>query len=1188
MRSLFLVLLLGLISNICFTQSNTTVTDRRNIYDEKGDFYFDKADYKKAIVYYNMAFKKDVKNYYSVLRKAEAYTALELFPQAIEAYRILFESNLRIPNVYRLQYAFVLLENNNIQEFEKWIERYNEVVNSEIEGKNYISSQEDRVKLYKDSTIVLVGRVNELNSRESDISPVVYGNQILFASTRKNIEGTTSNNNYDVFSSGYKADGGFEKVSVFNSSLNTSQNEGSICFFDITNSMYFTRSASQKTNLKTYTSNIPYAATDLLDVSALLLENFTSVGQLSLNSNGTIMYFVSEDNGGKGGLDIYTSNLVNGQWAAPVNLGDAINTSGDEMYPFIFHDSILYFASNGHNGYGGLDIFCINLNDKNGAVQNLGDKVNTSYDDFGLSLSPEGYTGYFSSNRPGGLGKEDIYRVNILNLKIKYAAYQHKLRTSMEEGKVNLYLSNGDEYNIASKENEGFDFSFLPQEDYKMIIQHENPTVEDIIMNKAVTVDQREKDFLKPAPIQQAEIKLQAGMKYRFAAGMKPISATYKNDLIDLSNSYQDASTSTIDLTALAKELLFTEGEIYTIRFVKDDSQSSGYKAKGESSIFIDEQTVGVFGQSFFMVLPLENEANFNIQTDITYLQENFNAKKYGIVVDQGAVFKEDAEGQKWLISMLVNTDSIGEVNAVNHLTANEISIIPGTEYILTLGRIDPTSGEEVEIIVPLTRGVKYNLGAVETSKAEYKKALAELVLGRKGLEPENEEVIDISMLSKEIQVQSGEDLTFNLLPAKQFGKNVSNRAVAPTNLNLDGKIYELNRVDKYSINVPFTLDGKVNIQTDITYIQENFDPNAFVLSLDTIPFFSEIVVDTTGYSKLAAEGWLLSMSVNTDSTETVDPQNQLSAQEVSIIPGREYILTVSKKDGLTGKETEIIVPLTRLVKYDFTSNPESEEVYKASFDTFLQEQEDFETTGGELIDISILSKELEIKEGDDVSFSLLPAKVFRKDLPKTDGVKSSLYLDDEVVEFTEIQKYTINIPVSDDARVNLQTDIEHLQENFQPGTYTLDIDTLSFFTGILVDTTGYYKREKGEDEITDPVFDVITVNFDLNAYTLRPEAKSTIESKVAQVLKSDKRLYVTIKGYTDALGNADYNEKLSRDRAQSVKDYLARSGIGENRIRTFSFGESQALEEGVNWEDLDESELEKHRKVEIVIYLPE
>jgi outer membrane protein OmpA-like peptidoglycan-associated protein len=307
----------------------------------------------------------------------------------------------------------------------------------------------------------------------------------------------------------------------------------------------------------------------------------------------------------------------------------------------------------------------------------------------------------------------------------------------------------------------------------------------------------------------------------------------------------------------------------------------------------------------------------------------------------------------------------------------------------------------------------------------------------------------------------------------------------------------------------------------------------------------------------------------------------------VSIIPGKEYILTVSKIDGITGKVDEIIVPMTRKVKYDFTSDPASEETYRESLNKFLQGREDIETIDGELIDINLLSKELQIKEGDEVSFSLLPVKELNK--KKTGGIenKSSLYLDNNIVEFTHIQKYTINVPLSQQRHVNIQTDIDYIEDNFPPEQISIDVDTIEFFSEITVDTTGYGNRVIHEDVITDPVFDVIVVNFNLNEHTLLLEAKKIIDDKVIAELKKDNRLYVTIKGYTDALGNADYNLKLSKKRAETVKEYLSENGIGQGRIRTFSFGESQALEKGVKWEDLSEDELKKHRKVEIVIYLP-
>jgi outer membrane protein OmpA-like peptidoglycan-associated protein len=388
-------------------------------------------------------------------------------------------------------------------------------------------------------------------------------------------------------------------------------------------------------------------------------------------------------------------------------------------------------------------------------------------------------------------------------------------------------------------------------------------------------------------------------------------------------------------------------------------------------------------------------------------------------------------------------------------------------------------------------------------------------------------------------------------------------------------------------INVPFNAGNKVNIQTDLEYVQENFEPEDYTLRLDTVSFTAEITIDTTGFGAMRSTGWL-SMNVNTDSRVEVEEQDQFVATEVSIIPGNEYILTVSKIDAETGKKEEVFIPLLRDVKYDFTSKPQSPEHYEESLQDFLAGREKLETMEGTLIDITILSKELQIAEDDEVSFSLLPVRKLKKDAPQGEIRTSSLLLDNKVVEFTYIHKYTINIPLSEEGKVNMQTNLQHLEENFNPAYFTVNVDTLSFFTEIQIDTIGLGERVIPEvDEIKDPVFDKVVIYFDVNEHELKPDARKNIQENVIIELKKDSRLYVTIEGYTDALGDADYNLELSRKRARSVQYYLMKNGIGQKRIRTFSFGETQALQEGLNWEDLSEEELRKHRKVEIVIYLP-
>jgi outer membrane protein OmpA-like peptidoglycan-associated protein len=966
MRALLIVFLFGLFQSICYPQNTVSITDIRNVYDEKGDYYFDKKDFKKAIVYYNMAYRHDANNYYSVLRKAEAFATLELYDQAAACYGIIFATELHITNDYRLEYALLLLKNKDITGFEKWMGIYNEIVRSEIH--DYLTSTEVRAKMYKDTSFIIVENESVLNTPESEICPVVYHDKVLFASTRKNLEGSAANAWYNMYSANYLDDGHLGKLNVFNTSLNSAQNESSLAFSDKTNSMYFTRSTSVGSKLKSYVANIPATMNVKLDIREFSPEGFGSIGQISLNSSGTKMYFVSNAPGGSGGLDIYSSDLVGGKWSKPKNLGTSINSSKDEMYPFILNDSILYFSSAGHNGMGGLDLYSVNLKRENSAPKNLGSKVNSEYDDYALTFSSGGLTGYFCSNRPGGLGKEDIYRVHLLDIKVKLPAYKFKKKPFIEDHKINLYLSNGSEYNITSKDQSGFDFGFLPGEAYKMIIQHENPLASDIIYNTKLTEDQRRKELLNPPPIQKTDIKLQTGMKYQFTVGMKPISAGYKNALNEISKGYQNPNNSTIDLTALAKEMLMTEGEIYTIRFVKDDNQYSENKVKAASGLFINDKIIPVSGESFFIVLPLDLVVNFNILTDIAYLKENFSPKKVGTVkIDAGPVYKEEPVKLSEGFPILVNTESFNDASQ-KKISAKELTIIPGIMYILTFGK--PDAGPQDEIVVPLTKGVKYNLGTETLSENEYNKALTQMTAGQAGSSIPNEELIDISVLSKELDILSDKDIVFSLTPAKQFASQTAEARNILTTISVDGRKYFITNRVKMQVNLKLEQNKKVNIQTDLAYIQENYEPATIAIK-----------VDTTSFNR------------------------------------------------------------------------------------------------------------------------------------------------------------------------NLQ--------------------------------------EKKKAIITDPVFDVIVINFNLNDYSIHPEAKSILADKVVQVLKGDSRLYVTIKGYTDPLGDEVYNEKLSRNRAQAVKDFLTNNGIGENRIRTFSYGESLAIKDGVRWEDLSEAELQKYRKVEIVMYLP-
>ncbi|AZQ63519.1 hypothetical protein EI427_15195 [Flammeovirga pectinis] len=163
-----------------------------------------------------------------------------------------------------------------------------------------------------------------------------------------------------------------------------------------------------------------------------------SISEPTISKDGTTMYFVSDMKGGYGGTDIYVSYRYKEQWTYPINLGGIVNTSGDEVSPFLHDDGTLYFASNGHKGMGGLDLFeTIAKDDKIFAVTNLGSPINSPYDDFGLLLNKVKRIGYFTSNRVGGKGGNDIYQLNVNEINVsRMLTDEHENLFVVEEMKL--------------------------------------------------------------------------------------------------------------------------------------------------------------------------------------------------------------------------------------------------------------------------------------------------------------------------------------------------------------------------------------------------------------------------------------------------------------------------------------------------------------------------------------------------------------------------------------------------------------------------------------------------------------------------------------------------------------------------------------------------------------------------------
>ncbi|MFN0049143.1 MAG: OmpA family protein [Cytophagales bacterium] len=204
----------------------------------------------------------------------------------------------------------------------------------------------------------------------------------------------------------------------FNKTVNTKYHEGPSCFVGDT-LIYFTRnnyngwgakkSEDKSTNLNIYISRLRNGNWTRAELLPFCNKNY-SVGHPAISRDGKTLYFASNMPGGKGKTDLYKTTIEAGKWSTPENLGAPINTAGDELFPFVDSLNVLYFASNGLGGLGGLDIFKADISGNNPKViKNIGYPVNSKKDDFGLIISNNNKTGFFSSNRKRGISDDDIY-----------------------------------------------------------------------------------------------------------------------------------------------------------------------------------------------------------------------------------------------------------------------------------------------------------------------------------------------------------------------------------------------------------------------------------------------------------------------------------------------------------------------------------------------------------------------------------------------------------------------------------------------------------------------------------------------------------------------------------------------------------------------------------------------------------
>lgn len=272
----------------------------------------------------------------------------------------------------------------------------------------------------KEGSAYTVKRMDLFNSRRDDYSPMLAGDaddQLYFTSTRNQaqgdeLSGITGTKSADIFYAQKDEKGKWGKPQVIETELNSVYDEGACCFSPDGKTMYLTQCQTDP-NYPRYarimTSQRSDAAWSKHKELIVARDTLTSFAHPAVSPDGEWLYFVSDMEGGMGGLDIWRCRLLSSQDVGYIeNVGAPINTPGDEMFPTFRPNGDLYFSSNGHPGLGGLDIFYVAINGK-GEIQHPGYPLNSQADDFGMTFEGKRNEGFFCSNRGDLRGFDHIY-----------------------------------------------------------------------------------------------------------------------------------------------------------------------------------------------------------------------------------------------------------------------------------------------------------------------------------------------------------------------------------------------------------------------------------------------------------------------------------------------------------------------------------------------------------------------------------------------------------------------------------------------------------------------------------------------------------------------------------------------------------------------------------------------------------
>lgn len=446
-----------------------------------GDRYYDGLAYDQAIPYYEKVYYKNptpevgVKLADSYFKTGKLEAAEAVYDQVVSA--------TKTKNIHYFNYAKVLMANNKHDKAKQILQDYLYVHKNDAVAKMMLSSCNSVDDRFRDTTLFTLEEIGT-DGFTNAFSVTEYQDGIVFVADKEVFAGRkkypwTGKSYLGIYEMKKSDDGTWMDPQVMKGDINGRFHEGPATFTEDGNTVYFTRSNYFKRKMELNEdreNNLKIFKAKLVDGKWQNLEEFPfnsddySVGHPALTPCCHTLYFVSDMPGGFGGTDIYRTDFVDGKWTQPENLGEDVNTAGNEMFPFVDEDGSLYFSSDAHNSMGGLDVFLTYHNgDRWAKPENLNYPINSNRDDFGFSMSDDLKTGFVSSSRSES---DKIYEFSKHKPKFNLIGFAHEKGNQNPVEGVTVEITNAETMEVmkaVSDKNGKFKIKLEAESTYELL-----------------------------------------------------------------------------------------------------------------------------------------------------------------------------------------------------------------------------------------------------------------------------------------------------------------------------------------------------------------------------------------------------------------------------------------------------------------------------------------------------------------------------------------------------------------------------------------------------------------------------------------------------------------------------------------------------------------------------------------------